>query len=283
MNVAKRQFENTQGSGQIQAAWDNIAEAYDGFATPKNMLLAEEVFRLANLRPNMRFLDVAAGSGALSIPAARLGAQVVAADFSPTMIERLNARAQEEGLGNLEGRVMDGHALELEDDSFDLVGSQFGVMLFPDLPRALGELARVTRTSGKVLMVAFGPPTRVEFLTFFIGAMQAVVPDFTGLPMDPPPLPFQVADPGVLRQRLAEAGLKDIQVETVIHRMEFSSGSHLWDMVTSSNPIGAGMVVGLTDEQRAEVQQVLDGMLRERSLGGPAVLDNEVNIGIGTK
>ncbi|MEX2542705.1 MAG: methyltransferase domain-containing protein [Trueperaceae bacterium] len=274
---------NTQESARIRAAWDNIAAAYDDFTTPNNMPLAEEVFRLAGLRPNMRFLDVAAGSGALSIPAARLGAQVVAVDFAPTMIERLQARARDEGLSNLEGRVMDGHALELEDDGFDIAGSQFGVMLFPDLPRALAELARVTKPGGRVLLVAFGPPTKAEFLTFFLGAMRAVVPDFTGLPMDPPPLPFQVADPRVLRQRLAEVGLKDIQVEPVNHRMEFRSGKHLWDLVTSSNPIGAGMVAGLTDEQGAEVQKVLDGMLRERSWGGPAVLNNDVNIGIGTK
>lgn len=283
MTTARQSSINTQESTRIQVAWDNIAAAYDDFTTPNNMPLAEEVFRLAGLRPNMRFLDVAAGSGALSIPAARLGAQVVAVDFAPTMIERLRARAREEGISNLEGRVMDGHALELEDDSFDIAGSQFGVMLFPDLLRALAELARVTKPGGRVVMVAFGPPAKAEFLTFFLGAMRAVVPDFTGLPLDPPPLPFQVADPEVLRQRLAEVGLKEIRVEKVNHRMEFSSGSHLWDLVTSSNPIGAGMVAGLTDEQRAEVQQVLDGMLRERSLGGPAILNNEVNIGIGTK
>jgi len=41
----------------------------------------------------MRLLDVAAGSGALAIPAARRGARVVATDISPAMIERLTARA----------------------------------------------------------------------------------------------------------------------------------------------------------------------------------------------
>jgi len=59
----------------------------------------------------MRFLDVAAGTGALSIPAARLGAQVMATDISPAMVKRLNARAREEGLPNLDARVMDGLAL----------------------------------------------------------------------------------------------------------------------------------------------------------------------------
>lgn len=105
-----------------------------------------------------------------------------------------------------------------------------------------------------------------------------------GPPMDPPPLPFQVADPEKLRHELVEAGLKDVRVETANHRLRLHSGTQVWNWVTSSNPIGAGMVANLRREQKTEVQRVLDGMLRERSGdGSAAVLNNRVNIGIGTK
>ena len=273
-----------QEQEQTRAAWDRIAAGFDEFATPLTIPLAEDALRLVGLRPGMRFLDVAAGSGAISISAARLGAQVLATDISPAMIELLNARAREENLSNLEARVMDGYALELEDETFDVSGSQNGVSLFPDLKRGVRELVRVTKPEGRVLIVAFGPPQKAEFLTYFIGAMQAAVPGFTGPPMDPPPLPFQVANPEKLHQEMAEAGLKDVRVETTTWHIEFQSAKHMWDMVTSSNPIGAGMVADLTEEQRGEVRQTLDGMLRERSGGGPAaVLHTEVNIGIGTR
>ncbi|MFC7231330.1 hypothetical protein ACFQMM_07765 [Saliphagus sp. GCM10025308] len=54
--------------------------------------------------------------------------------------------------------------------------------------------------------------------------------------------------------------------------------------MTASNPIGAGLVANLTAEQRDTAQTVLDDKLSERSDGnGPAVLNNTVNIGIGTK
>ena len=275
----------TQEQQEIRDAWDRIAAGYDEFVTPSGgMALAERALRLVGLRRDMRFLDVAAGSGALSIPAARLGAQVLAVDLSPAMVERLNTRAREEGLSNLEGRVMDGTALELEDNTFDISGSQFGVMLFPDLKSGLSELARVTKPGGHVLMVVYGPPQQVEFLGFFMGAMQAAVPGFTGLPMDPVPLPFQVANPEKLRQELAEAGLRDIRVETNTENLEFQSAKHMWDWVTNSNPIGAMMVADVTEEQRAAVQEELDGMLRQRSEGsGPAVLTSPIHIGIGTK
>lgn len=268
---------------QTRNAWNNIAVGYAEFCTTTGMTSAEEALHHVDARPGMRLLDVAAGSGAFSIPAARLGAHVLAADLSPRMLEQLAARAREEGL-DIETRVMDGHALELEDDTFDISGSQFGVMLFPDLPRGLSELARVTKPGGHVVLIAYAAPTTIEFLGFFMGAMQAAVPGFTGLPTDPPPLPFQVSNPEVLRQRLAGAGLKDIRVETGAEIMEIDSGQHLWDWVTNSNPIARMLIAELTEDQKATVRQELDGMVRERSGGsGPAILTNPVYIGIGTK
>ena len=184
------------------------------------MWLANEGLRRAGLRAGMRFLDVAAGSGALSIPAARLGAQVLATDQSPVMLELLRARARQEGL-DIETRVMDGHALELDDNSFDMAGSQFGVMLFPDMPKGISEMVRVVKPGGRVLMNVYGDPHKIEFFGFFVGAIQSVRPDFNGPPMDPPPLPFQLQDPERLRKEFATAGLKDIKVETITETTEF--------------------------------------------------------------
>ncbi len=117
-------------------------------------------------------------------------------------------------------------------------------------------------------------------------AIQAVVPSFTGPPLDPPPLPFQLQDPEKLRQELGKAGLKNVRVETITEKLEFRSGQQLWEWLTNSNPI-VGMVLAelsLTNDQTAVVQQALDEMVRKRSGGsGPAVLTNPINIGIGTK
>ena len=64
----------TQEREDTRAAWDRIASGYDKTNTPTQMWLGNEGLCRAELRGGMRFLDVAAGSGALSIPAARLGA-----------------------------------------------------------------------------------------------------------------------------------------------------------------------------------------------------------------
>ena len=269
---------------RTRAAWDAIAPGYDEFVTSTHTWLAAEGLRQVGLRPGMRFLDVAAGSGALSIPAARIGADVLATDISPSMLERLEARAHREGVV-VETRVMDGHELELEDDTFDVAGSQFGVMLFPDMPRGIRELARVTKPGGRVLMIVFGNPQEVEFLTIFAGAIKAVVPTFVP-PFDPPPLPFQLRDPRRLRDELTEAGLGEVRIEAVTETLELGPGDDLWNWLQNSNPIPRMILaeLGLTDAQlegvRHAVRELVDA---RRGPDGVARLTAAANIGVATK
>ena len=266
-------------------AWDAIAEGYDRYVAPQEVD-ARQARRFASWgsRPGERFLDVAAGTGGLSLPAARLGAQVLATDWSPAMIEQFEARVRDEGLSDTEGRVMDCHALDLPDDSFDVTGSQFGVMLVPDQARALREMVRVTKPGGRVLVIAYGLPAELEFLQFFISALKAVAPDFPGLPDDPPPLEFQVSDPEVLRQRLTDAGLKDVRVERRPSGPRSPRGRRCGTGCCTATRSRAcsSQISARTSGRR--LRQVLDGMLRERAeANGRAVLTNAVNIGIGTK
>lgn len=269
---------------QTRSAWDALAPRFDEFTTTEwSLPFGEQVLARVDLRPGVRFLDVACGSGALAIPAARRGADVVAVDLAPAMVARLRERARAETLLNVDGRVMDGEALELPDDTFDVSASLNGVSLFPDLTAGLAEIVRVTRPGGRVLVVSFGAPQRAEFLTVLMSALTASVPGFTPLPTDPPPLPFQLADPGRLRQELARAGLTDVHVDTVTWDMAHASAERFWDSVTSSHPIAVQLTRDLTGAQRAEAVQVVDGMFRERSGGAPGtVLHTEMNVGTGT-
>ena len=167
-----------------------------------------------------------------------------------------------------------------------LNGLQFGVMLFQNMPQGIREMVRVVKPGGRVLLTAYGDPHQIDFLGFLISAVQSVRPDFNGPPPDPPPLPFQLADPEKLRTKFVEAGLKNVTVETIIESTEFANGREVWDWIIWSNPI-VEMVLGglkLTDDERGMVQQTLDKICRERSGSSSCVkLSNPVNIGVGTK
>jgi ubiquinone/menaquinone biosynthesis C-methylase UbiE len=280
------QHETTQQAEHTAPAeaWDAIAALYDEHVAPGETDLALAGLRLAGLQDGDTFLDVAAGTGGLSLPAARLGATVLATDWSPRMIEHFTARAAAEGL-DADGRVMDCHHLDLPDDTYDVTGSQFGVMLVPDQATALREMVRVTKPGGRVVIIAYGDPREFEALHYFVSAAQAVVPTFEGPADDEPLLEFQVADPAVLHRRLSDAGLKDVTVDTSHQeQIQVRTGQQLWNWCLGSNPIPGALVADLADEQRADIVHVLDGMVRERATGNePAVLTAPLNIGVGTK
>ena len=268
-----------------QDEWNKIAHGYDQTNTPTQMWLGNEGLRRTNIQAGDRFLDVACGSGALSIPAARLGAEVFAVDQSPAMLELLGIRAHQENL-DIKTLVMDGHVLEFNDNTFDIAGSQFGVMLFPDMPKGIREMARVVRKGGRVLLNVYGDPHKIEFFGFFVGAIQSVRPEFTGPPMDPVPLPFQLQNPERLNDELVGAGLKDVTVETITESTEFSSGNNLWEWIIWSNPIVEEVLgsLELVPQERTIIQRTLDEMVQKRSGGnGPAKLTNPVHIGYGVK
>ena len=136
----------TTAADLTRAAWEQVAARYDDYVTPTHLEIAQRGLQQIGVRPGMRLLDVAAGSGAVAITAARLGADVLAVDLSPTMLARLRARADAEGLA-VQTRVMDGHALDVTNDTFDVVTSQYGVMLFTDPYKGIAEMVRVSSRS----------------------------------------------------------------------------------------------------------------------------------------
>jgi SAM-dependent methyltransferase len=247
------------------------------------MTFGQAVVDKLGVGPGTVFLDVGAGSGALAIPVAQRGANVLAIGLAPTMIERLGAHAR--GLPNLRGRVMDGGHLDLSDNSFDVAASVNGVTLFPDVSAGIAEMVRVTKPGGRVVLVCFAHGIEyAEFVTFLFAAVRTAVPDAALPQTDPPPLPFQLADPQKLRTKLVEAGLTGVSVEVASWDIQVRSVAHYWDAITASNPIAAQVVAQLTTRQQAHVRQVIDGMLRERSDGSPgAVLRNPMNIAVGIK
>jgi ubiquinone/menaquinone biosynthesis C-methylase UbiE len=266
----------------VTSAWERLADGYDRYVTPLSRQVGEQLLDLLSVRPGQRLLDVGCGSGALALPAAQRGAAVTAIDVAPTMIDRLVRRAREEGLPDLEGRVMDARALALGDGRFDVVASLDGIPSLDDADQAVLELARVVRSGGRLLLAALGPERKVELRSYVAAALRAVAPVVQ--PATPSRLRSNVPDRSVLDGYLAAVGCRDVRATSLTWRIEVRSAAHLWNAATSSDPVLAARAAGLTATQRATVQQVLDGMLRERSGGAPAaVLRAPVHVATGTR
>src|ERR1700736_4525492 len=117
---------------------------------------------LAGVGPGSRVLDVATGTGDLAIELARRvwpGGEVVGSDFAEAMLARARSKAAA-AAGDGDGTLVcprfelgDALALPYAEDSFDAVTVGFGVRNFSDLQRGLGEMARVVRPGGRVVVL----------------------------------------------------------------------------------------------------------------------------------
>ncbi|WAJ47245.1 class I SAM-dependent methyltransferase [Mycobacterium sp. Aquia_216] len=127
-------------------------------------LMAEEVMAplgpilvsATGIRRGTRVLDVAAGSGNISLPAAQTGATVVSTDLTPELLARSRARAAAQGV-TLDYREANAHALPFADGEFDVVMSAIGVQFAPNHQLAARELVRVCRPGGKIGVISWTP------------------------------------------------------------------------------------------------------------------------------
>ena len=136
-----------------QTAWSSGDYALIGTTL---QIVGEELCEAVDVRAGQRVLDVAAGTGNVSLAAARRGCEVVATDYVPALLERARERAQAERLA-IEFQQADAEALPFADASFDIVVSTFGVMFTPDQDRAAAELVRVCRHGGKIGLANWTP------------------------------------------------------------------------------------------------------------------------------
>ena len=193
--------------------WDAAARHYETTAHPFTARFAEAALARVALTRDSSVLDVAAGTGALALAAARTGAQVLATDFSAGMVARIAAA----GLANVEARVMDGQALDLPDGAFDAVFSIFGVIMFPDWRKGIAEMARVTRTGGVGVVATWRDRGAATFL--LLGQIRRqLFPEREGMTM--PAAVAALSDPADFARALVAAGYRDPRIDQVTHDYE---------------------------------------------------------------
>jgi ubiquinone/menaquinone biosynthesis C-methylase UbiE len=196
-----REFENPDH-------WDTAAQHYERTAHPFTTKYAEAALARVPLAPGARVLDVAAGTGALALAAAKAGAQVLATDFSPGMVARIAAV----DLPNVDAKVMDGQALTLPDGDFDAVFSIFGVIMFPNWRKGLSEMARVARPGGYGVVATWRDNGAATFL--LLGQVRRTLfPGRDGMRM--PEAVAALSDPQEFAREMVAAGFTAPHIESV--------------------------------------------------------------------
>jgi SAM-dependent methyltransferase len=128
------------------------------------------------IRSGLDVLDVAAGTGNASLPAAERGATVVASDLTPELLDAGRGRAAAAGL-ELSWIEADAEHLPFPDESFDVVMSAIGAMFAPHHREVASELVRVCRPGGTIGLLSWTPEGTIGGLFRTMG------------PFAPPPPP----------------------------------------------------------------------------------------------
>jgi ubiquinone/menaquinone biosynthesis C-methylase UbiE len=159
------------GSGPFEKVADEIANIHEH-------LVAE-----LQPREGEKWLDVATGTGAIAIRAARARADVTASDLSPGLIETAKQLAAGEGL-QIEYDVADVEKLPYGNADFDVVSSSFGAIFAPDHSATAHELGRVTKPGGRLGLTAWRAEGGMGEFFGFIRQFQPPLPEGAGNMLD---------------------------------------------------------------------------------------------------
>lgn len=148
---------------------------YAGMVETFLLPLGPRLVEACGIGPGMSVLDVAAGTGNASIPAAKAGAEVTASDLTPELLDAGRAGAEAEGL-TLNWVEADAEHLPFADASFDVVMSSIGAMFAPHHQDVADELVRVCRPGGTIAMLNWTPEGMIGSLFRTMGAFAPTPP-----------------------------------------------------------------------------------------------------------
>lgn len=211
---AFRDFERT--------AHDRLAESYHAFFSPVTEHASGPLLSAANVRPAMRVLDVACGSGIVTKDIAASGGFATGVDLSPRMVElasRLNPQC--------EFREASVESMPFADGAFDALVCAFGIGHFPDPPAAVAECRRVVRAGGTCAFAWWDLPSKNRMHGVLLAALEEVGPK---APADLPPGPplFRYSEDAAFLELLEGAGLEDASISSHGFTWHLPDAEALW-------------------------------------------------------
>ena len=168
---------------KVRSMFDNIAGRYDALNHLLSLNLDRHWRKVAARKlpesDDSIVLDLCGGTGDLSIAVAGSGRvqTVICCDFSHQMLSRASDKFRRRRLDTtcllLEA---DGLNLPFNDDTFDAVTVGFGVRNFVDLDQGLGEIHRVLRPGGRLIVLEFSRPTRAPLAPLYRFYLRQILP-----------------------------------------------------------------------------------------------------------
>lgn len=257
--------------------WSAQAASYEALTGRVTAAAAEPLLDAAGARNGTRVLDVACGSGVVTVAAAQRGATAVGIDLSAGMLER--ARAAHPQLEFAEG---DAEALPYPADAFGAVVGGFVLNHLPRPERAVAEAARVLARGGRMAFSVWDHPGSARLMGIMGDAIdRAGIDRSDGVPPGPDGSHF--AEEGAFTALLDGAGLREVGVDTVELAVEAPDTGVLWDGLLGGTVRAAAAVLAAPEADQRRVRAAFDELAAEHAApGGGLSVPAVVKIGSGT-
>jgi SAM-dependent methyltransferase len=246
--------------------------------------ITERMLDLASIGSGHRVLDVAAGTGEQTLMAARrVGphGSVLATDIADRMLAYLDEAARNEGLTNVQTRVMDARLLELEPESFDAAICRLALMLIPDRDKALARIQRALKSGTKFSAIVLSRAEKNPHISESL----AIARRHAGLPpalLEDPGM-FSLSDPAVLRSTFERSGFHDVAVEIVASDQRFGSLAAAMEHRRNSLPEMRPILEQMTDTKRDAVWKEIEMIMRQFERSDGVIIPTERLVAVGTK
>jgi enediyne biosynthesis protein CalE5 len=279
----------------LALAWDAHARDYSALFAPLTGFVAQAMVNLVGPRlpAGARLLDIACGSGALTLPALELvrrqreatgtAGSILATDWSQAMVDLTRQAATRVAAGDLvRCEVHDGEALGLDDASFDAAFSCFGIFLFGDRKAGWREAARVLRPGGTFVTSVWKGPEHNPMLRAQIEPIiEALPPEH--LPQEKGWLEVADAD-ALLAEVTTSAPFENARVYPFHASFAVPDWGVLWDFMRS-NPAAGALLRRCNASELDAVRANWTAKYRQRAGGDgqPLVLESVCNILVATR
>jgi SAM-dependent methyltransferase len=262
--------------GRHRAMW--ASGDYPSMVETFLLPLGPQLVAACGIGAGMRVLDVAAGTGNASLPAAQCGAAVTASDLTPELLQAGERRAQAARLA-LEWVEADAERLPFDDASFDVVMSSIGAMFAPHHQDVADELVRVCRPGGTIGMLNWTPEGMIGALFRAMG------------PFAPPPPPGAQPPPlwgseehlrGLFGDRVDFGTLERHLLEITAFERPHDYGEHFKERY---GPTIVARANASREGREAEFDDTLDRFCDEWDRGTPerAYFEQEYLIAVGKR
>jgi ubiquinone/menaquinone biosynthesis C-methylase UbiE len=213
--------------------WDRAVAAYEQGWRDQLEPAHDLMLDMVDLQPGERILDVACGTGLVSLRmAATVGASgaVVGTDISGEMVDEARRIAARRQLANVRFERADAEALPFADAAFDAAVCGLGLMYVPDPVKALAEMRRLLRPGGRAAAAVWGARRNCGWAEIFPITDARVASDVC-------PMFFQLGTQDMLAHAFATAGFADVRLERLATSLCYACADDALAAVFRGGPV----------------------------------------------